>query len=86
MRGRVADKNDPYYGGKGITICAEWAEYAPFREWALAAGYQDIQGVSRGDRMSIDRIDPSKGYSPGNCRWLTGRENSRLMAVSKRTA
>lgn len=84
MRARVSDKNDPYYGGKGITICDEWADYGAFREWAVSAGYVDIKGVGRGDRLSIDRIDPAKGYNPDNCRWLTGRENSRLMAISQR--
>lgn len=54
MRARCADKNDPYYGGKGVT---------------------------RGDRMTIDRIDPAIGYCPENCQWLTGRENSRRMAL-----
>lgn len=28
--------------------------------------------------LSIDRIDPMKGYSPDNCRWITVSENSTL--------
>ena len=81
MRARCADKNDPYYGGKGVTVCAEWDDYTVFRAWAEASGYQDIKGVTRGDRMTIDRIDPAIGYCPENCQWLTGRENSRRMAL-----
>lgn len=27
--------------------------------------------------MSIDRIDPTKGYEPGNCRWATPLEQVR---------
>lgn len=30
-------KNKAYenYGGRGITICKEWDDFAVFREWAL---------------------------------------------------
>ena len=57
------------YGGKGISVCDEWAkDYLTFREWALSHGYADD--------LSIDRIDNDKGYSPNNCRWATQKEQS----------
>lgn len=56
------------YGGKGVKVCEEWSEYPAFKEWAIANGYAD--------NLSIDRIDPSKGYSPDNCQWLTPSENT----------
>ena len=29
------------YGGRGITICTEWLEFIPFRDWALSNGYKE---------------------------------------------
>jgi len=59
------------YGGRGIKVCPEWREdFAAFRDWAMASGYNDT--------LSIDRIDNDKGYSPDNCRWadaITQRHN-----------
>lgn len=71
MRQRCTNPNrEAYklYGGKGVTICKEWQDYQNFKEWAIASGYSDD--------LSIDRIDPSKGYSSDNCRWITPSENT----------
>jgi len=58
------------YGAKGIKVCLEWDDdYSIFRNWAHSNGY--IEG------LTIDRIDPDKGYEPSNCRWLSRSENSR---------
>ena len=52
------------YGGRGITVCDEWAdEFENFNEWAVIAGYE------RG--LSLDRVDNNLGYSPSNCRWAS---------------
>lgn len=58
------------YGGKGIAVCQEWEEFSPFKEWAEVNGYAD--------QLQIDRIDASGNYCPGNCRWVTKRENTVL--------
>ena len=50
------------YGGRGITVCAEWLRYRPFHAWALANGYKDS--------LSLDRIDGGLSYEPSNCRWV----------------
>lgn len=57
------------YGARGITVCKEWRDsFEKFRDWAINNGYKK--------ELQIDRIDNDKGYYPGNCRWVTARENS----------
>ena len=54
----------PWYGAKGIGVCDEWRKSSrAFIEWAMNAGWQE--------GLYLDRIDPTKGYKPSNCRWVT---------------
>ena len=56
-----------HYGGKGIFLCARWQKFENF----LA----DMGVCPSG--LEIDRIDNSKGYEPGNCRWATRQQQCR---------
>lgn len=70
------DKNYRWYGAKGITICDEWLEsFSSFVEWAWQNGYED--------GLTIDRIDSNKGYSPDNCRWVTGNDNAKYKSSTR---
>lgn len=69
MNGRcnhVSNTNFKYYGAKGIKICKEWEDYKTFKAWAIQNGYKDD--------LSLDRINNSENYEPGNCRWVTMKE------------
>ena len=56
------------YGGRGIFVCPEWEDSDVFIEWALTHGYAD--------NLTIDRINNDDGYYPGNCRWITKKEQN----------
>jgi hypothetical protein len=59
----------PLYGGRGVTVCAEWRESFP--QFLLDMGTRPSQ------THSLDRIDSNGNYEPGNCRWATPTEQVR---------
>lgn len=68
-----------YYSMKGITVCDEWKDdFSAFRKWSFEHGYyEQDKDTPHKDVLSIDRIDPDKGYSPDNCQWITCDANLR---------
>lgn len=72
MRDRVNNSRAPHfarYGGRGVNICAEWDDFAVFKQWALSNGYHES--------LTLDRIDNDGNYEPSNCRWATREQQSR---------
>ena len=72
MKQRVLNPNHKSYkdyGDRGITICPEWLEFIPFRDWALSNGYAE--------GLQINRIKNEFRYEPSNCNFVPAEENSR---------
>lgn len=70
MRSRCNNKKNakyPTYGGAGVRVCDRWNDFRMFIE--------DMG--TRPPGTTIDRIDGSKGYEPGNCRWATSKQQQR---------
>lgn len=64
-----ADTSYIHYGARGISVCDSWIPFDGFQKWAMKNGYSD--------ELTIDRIDPERGYCPNNCRWETKTIQSR---------
>lgn len=58
-----------HWGGRGISVYSEWHDAKIFFKWALINGYKE--------ELQIDRIDNDGGYGPGNCRFVTAKEQHR---------
>ena len=57
------------YGGRGISVCKRWVS-------SFESFLKDV-GLRPSTSHSIERMNNSKGYSPGNVRWATAKEQQR---------
>jgi hypothetical protein len=70
------DKDYFRYGGRGVTVCSEWHDYANF-----AADMGEPAGT-----QTLDRIDAYGNYTKENCRWASvtvQNRNVRVRVTSK---
>lgn len=56
------------YGGRGIRVCSEWAEFSAFARDMLPGYSPDLY---------LDRVDFDGDYCPSNCRWVTSSISAR---------
>lgn len=74
IRSRCLRKTDDCferYGGRGITVYEEWRDnYQAFYDYVSQLPHFGESGYS------LDRIDNSGNYEPGNVRWATPKEQA----------
>lgn len=72
MNQRCYNPNDSFYkdyGARGIKVCERW-------RYSFVDFLTDM-GPKPSSKHSLDRIDASGNYEPGNCRWATPRQQSQ---------
>ncbi len=62
------------YGGRGIKVCDRWLKFENFLE---DMGQRPVG-------LEIDRINNNGNYEPGNCRWVTRKENLNNTRINKK--
>ncbi len=77
------DKRFHHYGGRGISVCDKWRH-------SFAAFLSDLGECPPG--LTLERLNNSKGYEPGNCVWATrtvqnrNKRTNRILTVRGVTA
>ena len=75
MKNRCTNPNNysyAYYGGRGITLCDKWMKFEGF--------FEDMGDAP--ENLTLDRLDGNSGYSKGNCRWATQRQQMQNVSTN----
>lgn len=56
------------YGQRGICVCEEWHDFLVFKKW--------VEETKPSGKVTLDRIDNNKGYTPDNCKWSSPKEQA----------
>jgi hypothetical protein len=67
------NRDYPYYGGRGITVCERWRT-------SFLAFYQDM-GARPSPELTLERVDNDAGYFPENCVWATRAQQTANRSV-----
>jgi hypothetical protein len=64
------------YGGRGISVCIQWAGADGYLQFARDVG-------ERPNGTTLDRIDSNGNYEPGNVRWATPKTQQNNRRITK---
>lgn len=68
VRRGTGAENKRFYKDRGIFVCDEWMKFENFLKWADG---------KYAEHLTLDRIDTTDGYYPGNCRFVSYEENEQ---------
>lgn len=74
--------NYEYYGGRGISYCAEWKDFLKFKE-DIYESYLEHSEKHGELNTFIERMDVNGDYEGSNVTWATRREQSLNKRVTK---
>jgi hypothetical protein len=75
MKRRCSDLGNANYGGRGISVCAQWLD--------SFTNFLEDMGELPSDKQSLDRKDVDGNYEPSNCRWATFTEQVNNTQIAK---